>query len=371
MEIKLKSDKLEDALGHPVVHALLEHISDGALVIAAGDHRVVAMNPVARELLAYREDEVVGCQCRRIMNSPTCTTACPLERMMQGFETSASKDGHRMYYRGSGSAPILHASTRMILVRNPAGEPLGAIELFRDLRRVRHLEAELRRRRSLHGIVGHSEALQRLYELVEQIAPYDLPVLITGASGVGKERFADALHHLSSRSEHRLIKVNCAALAPTLVESELFGHVKGAFTGAHTARTGRFVEADGSTILLDEVGELAPELQAKLLRVLQEGEVQPLGSEATRHVDVRVLAATNRDLAVEVREGRFRQDLYYRLLGAEVHIPPLSERPEDIEPLAEYVLGRFLQKQALRVPGEPPLSFNAAALERLVTRSWP
>jgi two-component system response regulator HydG len=205
--------------------------------------------------------------------------------------------------------------------------------------------------------------MQSLFELVEQIAPFDIPVLITGESGVGKERFAEAIHQLSQRSERSMVVVNCAALSPSLVERELFGHRRGSFTGATRDRRGRFEEANGGTLLLDEIGDLPLELQPKLLRALQEGEVQRVGEDRPRQVDVRVLAATNRRLEDDVAAGRFRQDLYFRLLGARVHIPPLRERREDIPPLCDHLLAGFDADSPKR------LSDNATA--RLLEREWP
>ena len=211
-----------------------------------------------------------------------------------------------------------------------------------------------------------SESMRALARLVARVAPKDITVLITGESGTGKERVAEALVRASPRAEKPFVRFNCAALSPELAEAELFGHARGAFTGAVRSRPGLFGEADGGTILLDEVGELAASSQAKLLRVLQEGEVRPVGEEKSRKVDVRVLAATHRDLEAEVKAGRFREDLFYRLNVVRLHVPPLRDRPDDVTLLARHFLNRFAARfgvEGLRVP--------QALLDRLRAHTWP
>ena len=191
-----------------------------------------------------------------------------------------------------------------------------------------------------HGMVGRSAALQRVLDAVRRAAPTKARVLITGESGVGKELVAQAIHELSTRSDGPFVKLNCAAIAENLVESELFGHEKGAFTGADRRHVGRFERADGGTLFLDEIGEMPMATQARLLRVLQEGELERVGGSAPVKVDVRVIAATNRDLMAEVKAGRFREDLYYRLNVLPIEVPPLRERKEDIAELAQFLLAR-------------------------------
>jgi len=238
-----------------------------------------------------------------------------------------------------------------------------AVEAIRLAHENERLAGELVLSRSM---VFASEAMRRLAVLVARVAPRDVTVLLTGESGTGKERVADAIVAASRRAEKPFVRFNCAALTPELAEAELFGHAKGAFTGAARARPGLFGEADGGTILLDEVGELAAPAQAKLLRVLQEGEVRPVGEERARTVDVRVIAATHRDLAEEVREGRFREDLFYRLNVVHLRIPPLRERPEDVKVLARHFLDRFAARF-----GVSPLRVPDAIFDRLAAHPWP
>jgi formate hydrogenlyase transcriptional activator len=203
-------------------------------------------------------------------------------------------------------------------------------------------------------IVGQSDALQYVLFKVEQVAPYDTTVLLLGETGTGKELVAHAIHALSPRRDRPLVKVNCAALPSHLIESELFGHEKGAFTGAHTQQVGRFDVAHGGTLLLDEIGELPLDLQAKLLRVLQDGAFQRVGSPRTIRVDVRVIAATNRHLEAEVRQGRFREDLYYRLQVFPITVPPLRDRREDIPLLVHALVKKFNTKLAKTVDAISP-----------------
>jgi transcriptional regulator with GAF, ATPase, and Fis domain len=215
-------------------------------------------------------------------------------------------------------------------------------------------------------IVGTHPSICRILDVVSRVAPTDDPVLILGETGTGKELVARRIHDQSQRNGHSFMVVNCAAIAETLMESEMFGHVKGAFTDARTDRPGSFVLADGGTLFLDEIADLSPACQAKLLRALDEGEITPVGGSSPRRVDVRVVVATNRNLAEEVRGGTFRRDLYYRLRGFELELPPLRERTEDIPLLCEYFLRRAAMKKGKRIAG-----IESALAERLREHDWP
>jgi formate hydrogenlyase transcriptional activator len=229
-----------------------------------------------------------------------------------------------------------------------------------------YLQEEIRKEHNFVEMVGSSPALLAVLGKVEQVAPADSTVLISGETGTGKELIARAIHSRSARKERPLVKVNCSAISAGLVESELFGHVKGAFTGAIERRIGRFELADQGTIFLDEVGELPPETQAKLLRVLQEQEFEPVGSSRTTRVDVRVIAATNRDLEAAVRAGRFRADLFYRLNVLPLEVPPLRARQSDIPQLVMFFLSRFSKKFGKKVE-----TVSQETMERLVAYPWP
>jgi two-component system response regulator HydG len=229
----------------------------------------------------------------------------------------------------------------------------------------RRLREEVAGRYRLHNLLGASPAMQAIFALIRQTAPSDANVLITGESGTGKELVAKALHYNSPRAERPFVPVNCAAVPASLLESELFGHVKGAFTGAVAARRGLFREAEGGTLFLDEIGDMAPELQAKLLRVIEDRAVRPVGSDETVPVNLRLVAATNKDLPTTIQESQFREDLYYRLAVIPIHIPPLRERREDIPLLAEHFLrGSAASGKAIR-------GFTPEAMAALLRHPWP
>ena len=236
-------------------------------------------------------------------------------------------------------------------------------ELFRENRQLRR---ELDRRYSFSEIIGTSEALQAVFRLVEKVAGTNTNILIEGESGTGKELIARAIHHNSLRADRPFVPLNCGALPETLLESELFGHTKGAFTGAQTAKLGLFRSAEGGTVLLDEVGEISPAMQVRLLRALQEHEVTPLGSSVAVPFDARIICATNRDLEKEVSEGRFREDLFYRLNVIEIHLPPLRERREDIPLLVRHFIMRTAREQQREEKG-----VEQAAMSALINYRWP
>jgi DNA-binding NtrC family response regulator len=241
-----------------------------------------------------------------------------------------------------------------------------AADAVRLRRSVRELQTQLVERHRLEGIIGESGRMQEVLALIARVAPSDATVLIRGESGTGKELIARAIHFNSPRAENSLVSLNCAAIPEQLLESELFGHERGAFTGAAAQRKGRFELADGGSIFLDEIGDLSPALQVKLLRVIQERQFERLGGSRTIAVDVRVLAATHRNLEQALRDGTFREDLYYRLNVVAVQIPPLRERREDIPPLLEHFLRTFAEKNRRSVPG-----LTAAARDALLKYDYP
>ena len=255
-------------------------------------------------------------------------------------------------------------------------KPFKRVQLERTIRRAaekqalalqnRRLQARLDELQGAGSIIGTSPVMLRMLELVRQVAPSTATVLIQGESGTGKELIADAIHHGSPRRERACIKVNCAALPEQLLESELFGHERGAFTGAVARKEGRFELADGGTLFMDEIGDISPAMQAKLLRVLQSGEFERVGGTRTLKVDVRLVAATNADLAALVREKRFREDLYYRLNVITIDLPPLRERREDIPLLAHHFLRKHAAKNTKDIRG-----FTEEALDILQTYAWP
>jgi DNA-binding NtrC family response regulator len=244
----------------------------------------------------------------------------------------------------------------LVAVRNA----LEKRSLTREFRTMKEREADR------HAMLGESAPMRKLREEIERAAPTAARILILGESGTGKELVARAVHEASPRAAGPFVKVNCAAIPEELIESELFGAVKGAYTGADANREGKWVQADGGTLFLDEIGDMSAKAQAKVLRALQEGEVEPVGGKGAVRVDVRVIAATNRDLEREAKEGRFREDLWFRLNVVPLRTPPLRERGEDVAALARHFLERFRAEN-----NRPPMRFSRAALEALARHSWP
>ena len=241
-----------------------------------------------------------------------------------------------------------------------------ALELKNLRNENRELRAELSQRYEFDNIVGRSDSMREIFTTIDRVAPTRATVLLCGESGVGKDMIARAIHHHSPRSDRPFVKINCTALPENLMESELFGYEKGAFTGANTTKPGKFEQADTGTVFLDEIGDVPGSIQVKLLRILQEREFERLGSNKTRHIDVRVLAATNVDLRAALEQGTFREDLYYRLNVLPINIPPLRDRKEDIPFLANHFIRKF-QKDL----GSPVESISEGAMERLLGYHWP
>ena len=354
----------------PFRRALLESIPCAVLALDE-DGRVIFWNQSAQQLTGYSADEVLGstCEMLRVRLSPhpdreAIAAVCPggASGTWQAECEIRRKDGQ-----------TVSIARRWTTVTDQAGQPLGAIQAMVDITAIKQARAEIRilrdqvaRSAGMDELVGSSEPMVRLYEAISLVADTDASVLISGPTGTGKELVARTIHNRSDRREEIFLAVNCGALPETLLAAELFGHAKGAFTGATADRPGRFEQAHGGTLLLDEIGELPLEAQVKLLRAVQEGEITRVGEAVPRKVDVRILAATNRDLAGEVRAGRFREDLYYRLRVVELRVPALRDRSGDIPDLVRHFLGRLERKYGRDLP--PP---SGQAMDALMAYDWP
>jgi PAS domain S-box-containing protein len=309
--------------------------------------RITSFNRAAEELTGYGREEVIGRSCASIFQSDRCESSCPLKT---SIDTGEKGEDHEVTIltKSGDSLPI---SLSTAALTDDDGQIIGGVEMFRDLRKEAELKKELQKSYVLEDIVSKSHLMKRLFETLPLIAGSQSTVLIEGDSGTGKELVARAIHNLGPRKTGPFVAVNCAAIPDTLIESELFGYKKGAFTDAKQDKPGRFALAEGGTLLLDEVGDLPKHTQVKLLRVLQEKEYEPLGSTETVKADVRVIASTHRDLAEDVRSRKFRQDLYYRLNVVRIEVPPLRQRKEDIPILVNHFIGHFNALQGRRITG--------------------
>jgi PAS domain S-box-containing protein len=324
--------------------------------------RITSFNPAAEEITGWSHDEVVGRPCRDILRADHCQEACFLRRSMHGGE--AHRDQEVTITTRDGRQLLVAISTASLT--DDGGRVIGGVEMFRDLSMLVRLRRQIQGRFTGDDIVSRSEAMRGVREMLPLVAKSKSTVLIEGEPGTGKELVARAIHNLGRRRDGPFVPVNCGALPESLAESELFGYVRGAFTDARRDKPGRFALAQGGTLFLDEIGDVTPALQVKLLRVLQEREFTPLGGLNPVAVDVRVLAATNRDLAAEVTAGRFRQDLYYRLNVVRVTIPPLRARREDVALLVDHFIGKFNALQGRRVTG-----ISQEALRLLAEHDYP
>lgn len=325
---------------------VLDSINEGVFTVDL-DWRITAFNRAAEKITHVDRKEALGRQCCDVFRASICENACVLRRTMSSGKPILNATAHIINQKGE-SIPIRISTA---LLKDAGGRLIGGVETFQDLSQIERLRKELQSRYTFEDIVGRSPAMTTLFEILPQISESSSTVLIEGASGTGKELFARAIHNLSPRKDKPFVAVNCAALPDTLLESELFGHKAGAFTDARRDKPGRFMLANGGTIFLDEIGDVSPAMQIRLLRVLQERMIEPLGSVQPVRTDVRVVAATNRDLSALVREGNFREDLYYRVRVISLKLPGLHERREDIPLLVDHLVAKFNNLQNKDIEG--------------------
>jgi PAS domain S-box-containing protein len=341
--------------------AILESISDGVFTVDL-DWRITSFNRAAEEITGMSRQEAVGRLCSDVLRSSMCEAECALRRTLKTGKPVIGRSGFIIDADGT-RIPI---SVSTAVLRDGEGRVIGGAETFRDLSEVEALRRELEGRARVGDLVSRSPLMQRVFEVLPAVAASPSTVLILGETGTGKELVARTIHSLSPRRSGPFVAVNCGALPDTLLESELFGYKAGAFTGATKDKPGRFALVKGGTLLLDEIAEVSPALQVRLLRVLQERTYEPLGATRSEKADVRIIVATNKDLAEQMRQGAFREDLYYRVNVVRVELPPLRRRKEDIPLLVEQFVARFNRIQQKSISG-----VTAEALSLLMAHDWP
>ena len=314
---------------------ILDSIADGAFTVDK-DFRITSFNRAAEDITGVHRSKAMGRKCYEVLRADICHETCALKK---SIATGRDVANIKVYIHDAED-DLVPISVNTSVLRDEKGEVIGGVETFRDISPLEALRKEISETYSFNDIISKNHKIKNIFATLPDIAKSDSTVLIEGASGSGKELFAKAIHALSKR-KGRYITLNCAALPDTLLESELFGYEKGAFTDAKGNKPGRFALAEKGTIFLDEIGDISPALQLKLLRVLQEKEYEPLGGTATRKTDVRVIAATNKNLKEQVDKGTFRADLFYRLNVIKISLPPLAERREDIPLLVDHFINKF------------------------------
>jgi len=343
----------------------LEHVLDSlkeGIIAHDMNRRIFFFNQEAERISGYNREDVLGKDCHEAFGHPFCGGRCKFSDDMP--DPAENSESTLSITTKSGEARRVELN--ITSMRDEEGEFVGVLTSFRDITDLFSLQLQAGKLTSFANIIGQDHKMYKIFKHIRDVSGYDYPVHISGETGTGKELVALAIHDESARSGAPFVPINCGALPEGLIESELFGHVKGAFSGAIRDKKGRFELADGGTVFLDEVAELSNNMQAKLLRFLQEKKFERVGGEQTISVDVRVVSATNKILKEAVKQGPFREDLYYRLNVIPIHMPPLRERKIDIPLLIE----RFLQEAAERY-GRDPLKVSATAMSLLLDYQWP
>ena len=341
--------------------AILESISDGVFTVDA-EWRITSFNRAAEEITGVSRQDALGSFCSEVLRSSLCGKECALGKTLK---TGIPVINLGCYFiNGSGEKIPITLSTAVL--KDSRGKIIGGAESFRDVSELESLKQKIAAPKQAKPLESRSPAMARVIQLVETVAPSDSTILIEGETGTGKEVTARAIHNLSSRRDEPFLGVNCGALPETLLESTLFGHRKGAFTGAVDDQPGLFARAGRGTLFLDEIGDISPALQVRLLRVLQEQEYEPVGGRSTAKAEARIIAASNKSLRELMEKGLFRQDLYYRLNVIRISLPSLRERTEDILSLADFFIEEFNRKHDKKIEG-----FGPDVLDILQSHAWP
>lgn len=340
---------------------ILDSIADGVFTVN-GNFVITSFNRAAETITGVPAREALGKPCCEVFRAEICENECALK---QTIKTGKPVVNRAVFIvRADGQRVPISISTSML--KDAGGTLVGGVETFRDLTLVQALRKEVERSFSFEDMLSRNKRMREIFGIIPDVAASDSTILIQGESGTGKELLARAIHNYSSRADKPLVIVNCGAIPDSLLESELFGYKAGAFTDAKKDKPGRFAQANGGTILLDEVGDVTPALQVSLLRVLQDKSFEPLGGTISVKSDVRVLAATNKDLKAMVDAGEFREDLYYRIQVFRISLPPLRERKEDIPLLAQHFIDRLN-----RLRGKDIAGLSGEAMGRLMEHDWP
>jgi two-component system, NtrC family, response regulator HydG len=362
-------DSYSDSLDRAKLAPLLEHMSDGVFVVDS-DRRICLFNHAAQEISGLSAEQATGRICHNVFTGldegADCAIfprpACTIRSAFETGESCGRQEAEVTFPNGSRKS----LACDVVPLLGGDGAVAFVAVVLQDVSELHALRQELEERYEFQSIIAKNHRMQEIFSLIEQIADTDANVLIEGESGTGKELVARAIHHRSRRDGKPFVQVNCSALVETLLESELFGHARGAFTGAVRDKIGRFEAADGGTIFLDEIGDISPAVQVKLLRVIQERRFERVGENTSRTADVRIVTATNRNLKDLMQSGVFREDLYYRLRVVPVSLPPLRERREDIPLLVEHFIERFRERM-----DRPIRTVSASALAMMMDHAWP
>jgi len=340
---------------------ILDSIADGVFTVNI-DWNITSFNRAAEKITGVKRDQAIGQKCFDVFRADVCQTECILKQSIKSGKEIIDRRINILNNKGE-KIPI---SISTAVLKDKKGNVIGGAETFRDLSAIELLRREISAKYTFADIISQNHRIRQLFDIMPDIAESESTVLIEGPTGSGKELFARAIHNLSPRKKKKFVPINCGALPDTLLESELFGYIKGAFTDARKDKPGRFAIAKGGTVFLDEIGDISPATQVKLLRVLQEKEYEPLGSTETIKADVRVIAATNKNLRELAGRGQFRDDLYYRLNIVKLTLPSLSDRRDDIPLLIEHFIRIFNAKRGKNIEGISP-----KALAVLVRHEFP